>query len=376
MESMVHTGDKVLSKKIVKDIFARVLNSASSKSKSHFPSNEDEYDSSNRYRGLALIICNENFDTLSQREYCDNEIKLMDETFGKNLNFTVLIFKDLNKEQITWVIHTACKQDDFFRQSDCFTCVLASHGGEEDRLAHGKLQSVNLRDHCIYDVDCIPVITKNIINEFNKVKALKDKPKLFFVQSCRSRQNPTSKDAGKDQGHTIPVHSFSQSINLNLGTDYSEDSYADCPTESKPAVNANHETKTEQEDITDATIFHKLGRMFGLYTNELKDMISILDSSCTDDTLVVYSTASEKYSYGRVNLGGWMLVSLKEAVEEQLRQANRIHRIDFMEVLNAIASNNAHTFETHSKKYPKDPPFKTAVVFEHCFYKELYFYSN
>ncbi|XP_071149310.1 caspase-3-like [Mytilus edulis] len=312
MESMVHTGDKVLSKKIVKDIFARVLNSASSKSKSHFPSNEDEYDSSNRYRGLALIICNENFDTLSQRDYCDNEIKLMDETFGKNLNFTVLIFKDLNKKQIKWVIHTACKQDDFFRQSDCFTCVLASHGGEVDSHTHGKLPSVNLRDHCIYDVDCFPVITKDIIDEFNKVKALKDKPKLFFVQSCRSRQNPTSKDAGKDKGHTIPVHSAPESLNLNLGTDYAEDSYADCPTESMPAVKSNHDTKTEQEDITEATIFHKLGRMFGLYINEPKDMISILDSSCTDDTLVVYSTASEKYSYGRVNLGGGCLFLSKK----------------------------------------------------------------
>ncbi|VDH96972.1 Hypothetical predicted protein [Mytilus galloprovincialis] len=148
-----------------------------------------------------------------------------------------------------------CKQDDFFRQSDCFTCVLASHGGEEDRHANGKPPSVNIRDHCIYDVDCFPVITKDIINEFNKVKALKDKPKLFF--------HP------------------------------------------------------------------------------------------------------EKYSYGRVNLGGWMLLSLKESVEEQLRQANGRYRIDLMEVLNAIASNNAHTFETHSKMYPKDPPFKTAVVFEH-----------
>lgn len=53
-----------------------------------------------------MIICNENFETLSQRKYCDNEIKLMDETLGKNLNFTVLIFKDLNVEQINWVIHT------------------------------------------------------------------------------------------------------------------------------------------------------------------------------------------------------------------------------------------------------------------------------
>lgn len=69
-----------------------------------------------------------------------------------------------------------------------------------------------------------------------------------------------------------------------------------------------------------------------------------------------------------------MLVSLKKVVEEQLRQANRTYCIDFMEVLNTIASNNAATFE--SQENPEDPPFKTTVVFEHCFYKELNFYSN
>lgn len=118
----------------------------------------------------------------------------------------------------------------------------------------------------------------------------------WYFQSCRSRQNPTSTDAGKDKGHTLPVHSASQGFNLNLVTDYSDDTYANCPTESKPAVNANHETKTEKEDITEATIFHKLGRMFGLYRNEPQDMIFILDSSCTDYTLVVYSTASGYYN--------------------------------------------------------------------------------
>ncbi|VDH96970.1 Hypothetical predicted protein [Mytilus galloprovincialis] len=166
MASMVHIGKEVLSEKDVEDIFDSVLSSASSKLKPTTPSNEDEYNCSNRYRGLALIICNENFKTEKlRRDYCDDEIKLMKETFGKHLNFTVLIFKDLTAEQIHWVIHRACKQPGFHPMSDCFACVLASHGAEKARCSNGKPTSVDLRDHCLYGVDHNTITTKAIIEK-------------------------------------------------------------------------------------------------------------------------------------------------------------------------------------------------------------------
>lgn len=52
---------------------------------------------------------------------------------------------------------------------------------------------------------------------------------------------------------------------------------------------------------------------------------------------------SEKYSYGRVKLGGWMLVSLKKVVDEQLCQANRRYRIDLMDILIAITGDVAES---------------------------------
>ncbi|CAG2253863.1 LRP5_6 [Mytilus edulis] len=117
--------------------------------------------------------------------------------------------------------------------------------------------------------------------------------------------------------------------------------------------------------ISDDFIFYASGKQILKINKSSGQNATVVHSDTNQIYGVVFLKQEEKYSYGRVNLGGWMLLSLKESVEEQLRQANGRYRIDLMEVLNAIASNNAHTFETHSKMYPKDPPFKTAVVFEH-----------
>ncbi|XP_063411180.1 uncharacterized protein LOC134694114 [Mytilus trossulus] len=387
MASMVHIGKEVLSEKDVEDIFDSVLSSASSKLKPTTPTYEDEYDCSNRYRGLALIICNENFKTENhRRDYCDDEIKLMKETFGKHLNFTVLIFKDLTAEQINWVIHRvlfykACKQPGFHRMSDCFACVLASHGGEESRGSNGKPTLVDLRDQCLYGVDHKPITTKAIIKKINDVKALKDKPKLFFIQACRSRTQMHITTSGIEHGHTIDINSASHG---NCPTDCTDEfykqSFPECPTQNEPSLKANHGIISEKKDNAEASIFHKLGQLFGLNKNdaekiiEPEDMISILDQSCTDDTLVVYSTASEKYSYGRVKLGGWMLVCLNKAVDEQLRQSNKSYHIDLMDILIAVTSAVAKNFETHLSD--DNSSRKCAVVFEHCLYKELYFSNN
>lgn len=83
---------------------------------------------------------------------------------------------------------------------------------------------------------------------------------------------------------------------------------------------------------------------------------------------------SEKYSYGRVALGGWMLVCLNKAVDEQLRQSNKRYHIDLMDILIAVTSAVAENLETHLSE--DNFRRKCTVVFEHCLHKELYFSSN
>lgn len=85
-------------------LYSSVLKTASSKSNPTIPTDENEYECNKRYKGLAIIISNENFKTLTCRKYCDDEIRLMQETFGKCLKFTVITFKDLKAKQINLVL--------------------------------------------------------------------------------------------------------------------------------------------------------------------------------------------------------------------------------------------------------------------------------
>jgi hypothetical protein len=80
------------------------VSSAITKEDTKIISHDHEYDFSNRYRGLAVIISNGKFKSSLPRLYCDDELRMMKETFGsKVLKFTVVLFKDLKAEQMGWV---------------------------------------------------------------------------------------------------------------------------------------------------------------------------------------------------------------------------------------------------------------------------------
>lgn len=76
----------------------------------------------------------------------------------------------------------ACEQTQFHRDSDCFACIIGSHGNEKPRSVDSLPTCVYYRDHCIYGVDDDTVTTKSIIEKVIGVEGLQDKPKMFFIQ--------------------------------------------------------------------------------------------------------------------------------------------------------------------------------------------------
>ncbi|XP_076109147.1 caspase-6-like [Mytilus galloprovincialis] len=376
MALKVYTGKEVGSKKDVIDIFASVLKTASSKSKPTIPTDENEYDCNKRYRGLAVVISNENFKTSTRRKYCDEEIKLMQETFGKYLKFTVITFKDLTAKQINLVLEIACNQTEFHQQSDCFACVLASHGNEKPRTM--KTPGLRYRDHCISGVDEDTMTTKSIIETITETEALQDKPKMLFIQACRMKMDKTANESSIDQGHVLPVNITVNENNPNIISDHADKvnrlSNSLFPTKIKSCVSVTPGNLSQKEDIVESKILHTLGEMFGLITDKPKDMIRVIYPPCTDDVLVVYSSASEKESYGREDRGGWMLISLHKAVKEQLRVQKETNRIDILDVLIFMTRqvSNSETFQTNFPKGTVNPKRKATIVFEHCLHKELF----
>jgi len=69
-------------------------------------------------------------------------------------------------------------------KSDCFVCVVASHGEEAqliDTDVHGTEHS---REHVIIGVDWKELRTSALVELFDEdhCEGLKDKPKFFFIQ--------------------------------------------------------------------------------------------------------------------------------------------------------------------------------------------------
>nr|XP_022319489.1 uncharacterized protein LOC111122170 isoform X3 [Crassostrea virginica] len=163
-----------------------------------------EYNFRHDVRGIAVVISNEKFcpdsgNKMESREYAEEELRKMKEMFS-GLGFIVMLFKDLTAQQMYEVIQTVTSKemDFFFEKSDAFACVLASHGNEVQE-ENPTNPNVKVYHHVIYGTD--RAIRTHLLMDLlkgNRCRQLRGKPKLFFIQACRSRfsSDPSRFDQG------------------------------------------------------------------------------------------------------------------------------------------------------------------------------------
>jgi hypothetical protein len=134
-----------------------------------------QYKDSDGCTGYAVVLNNYNFVDYP-RHGSEIDVENITKTL-KKLNFKVRQpFVDLKaSEMLVELNETASTVD--FSQYSCFACVIMSHG-----TVNGQ----------VFGVDCKAVdLEKDIVSVFRNHKQLEHKPKLFFVQACRS----TAEDA-------------------------------------------------------------------------------------------------------------------------------------------------------------------------------------
>ncbi|XP_047547388.1 caspase-12-like isoform X4 [Lutra lutra] len=125
---------------------------------------------------LALIICNKEFDHLSEREGSENDILGM-QGLLENLGYSVVIKENLTAlEMVTELKNFAARQEHQF--SDSTFLVF---------MSHGTLDGICGRKHRDEEPDILPDDTIFQIFNNRSCHGLKDKPKVIITQACRGR---------------------------------------------------------------------------------------------------------------------------------------------------------------------------------------------
>ena len=129
------------------------------------------YDMNQKNRGIALILNFENFenDPDNKRKRIGSELdtKALEAAFSY-LDFKIDVHNDLTESKLQDVIKFYAKR--IYTDEDCFACAIMSHGNE----------------HTIITSDNKQFKLRNIFKAIYNNRSLQEKPKLFFIQTCRT----------------------------------------------------------------------------------------------------------------------------------------------------------------------------------------------
>ena len=129
------------------------------------------YEMRERPHGIAVIINNEEFETLSLREGTHIDEKNLIQTF-RYLGYTVEVHRDKSSQQIIDIFEDTRKRD--HSKYDSFVCCILTHGkGREVFGCDGKLVKIETISSKMNGKAC---------------PTLAGKPKMFFIQACRGKK--------------------------------------------------------------------------------------------------------------------------------------------------------------------------------------------
>jgi hypothetical protein len=133
-------------------------------------SKQRNYDMKHEKRGVALVInirsYNPNPNKLQERKWSAKDVENLKKTLNY-LEFQVVLCENFTKSQIEQVMQEQASID--YSESDCFLCVVMSHGNE-DKIVASDNEELSFEE---------------IMAPIKSCPSLENKPKLFFFQACR-----------------------------------------------------------------------------------------------------------------------------------------------------------------------------------------------
>jgi hypothetical protein len=180
-------------------------------------SKDGNYKMNHAKRGVALVInirsYNPNPNKLQERKWSAKDVENLKHTL-EYLEFDFKLCQNLTKTQIEQEIQRQASID--HSNSDCFLCVVMSHGNE-DKIVASDNQEISF---------------KEMMAPIKSCKSLMNKPKMYFFQACRgenemeipcvlSRQDSivsTANENTNSDGNTQINNRDAQSLNTNKKT--------------------------------------------------------------------------------------------------------------------------------------------------------------
>lgn len=158
---------------------------------------KDAYPIVSEVPGTCLIINNKEFVRCELREGSENDVEMF-KTLFERMNYDVICEKNVTRDSLLKLLKNKSK-DKALEKHDIFVAIIMSHG---------------ISDHVITS-DNQYVSYDEILKIFNNKDCsnLKDKPKIFIFNSCRSKLHPDDSDDFKSQFKFVDAEDSSTKTN-------------------------------------------------------------------------------------------------------------------------------------------------------------------
>lgn len=300
--------------------------------------------------GLALLMGFEHFSIGERRPGVIKDLTNMYDLFYTHLGFEVQTKKDLTVAECMNWFKTVTSDTALLQRVSCVVMVISSHGSE-DEVAKGEISRPELRrqelkyyQHRIATTDG-SIRTGEIISMFDDMncRALKGKPKIFFIQACRSRTNESQNLLDfVDTGVQISVKS-EPSSNLHPSTQYSRSSY------NNPVMQCGLD---ETDSLPDAKGIRakniKSGHKIFVESSErlrasVEEEIVLAPPPCIHNSVIVMASPPGKVAWSEVQDGGWLIMGLYKVLMQYVDNRHKIRLIRAITRINHLIALTMHT---------------------------------
>lgn len=323
--------------------------------------------------GLALLLGFETFSNGEQsRPGVVRDLQNMYQLFHTYLGFEVQTMKDLTGAECEEWIRKVTSDNDLLERISCVVMVISSHGSEEE-IQKEKTPGMEFRQkeikfyqHQISTRDG-SIETSKIVNMFDnpRCRALRGKPKVFFIQACRSRT-----DEAKS------VYDFVDSgVPIRI---QSEDGYEAQPSKG-PTLSTHHnpvvqcesdESRVDAKGIRAQNIHFRGKRYMDLLQpahSTMEDQIVVAPPPCLHNSVIVMASPPGKAAWSESIEGGWLILGLYQVLMQYVRDR---HKIRLLQALTRVNYFIALTLQSNTND-PSLNAMKCMPVMTHTLERDI-----